>query len=217
MFQSKKLNDFYPTPKHCIIEAKEYIMEAKNILEATAGLGFVSVAMKEINPKAKIDSLEYDRNTVKVGNVLTENVLNIKEGNFFNMPNMTNYDHIFLNPPFTSGYSKRDNYYVKFVLKLLLMLHETASNKRNKEISAQLLVPPSFFNLNNVDKGDMIYLGDFLSKVPKAELNRYLKELNIDKDDLENVVDTNCQYIGLCKFDTTKFNVANFILTMKYQ
>jgi len=33
----------------------------------------------------------------------------------------------------------------------------------------------------------MIYLGDFLSKVPKTELNRYLKELNIDKEDVENL------------------------------
>ena len=217
MFQSKILNDFYPTPKHCIIEAKEYILEANNILEATAGLGFVSVAMKEINPKAKIDSLEYDTNTVKVGKTLTENALNIKEGNFFNMPNKTNYDHIFLNPPFTSGYSKKDKYYVKFVLKLLLMLDETASNNKRKEVSAQLLVPPSLFNLNNVKKGDMIYLGDFLSKVPKTELNRYLKELNIDKDEVENFSEVNCQFLGFCKFDTTKFNVANFILTMKYQ
>ena len=70
-------------------------MEANNILEATAGLGFVSVAMKEINPKAKIDSLEYDTNTVKVGKTLTENALNIKEGNFFNMPNKTNNHHFF--------------------------------------------------------------------------------------------------------------------------
>ena len=97
------------------------------------------------------------------------------------------------------------------------MLDETASTNKRKEVSAQLLVPPSFFNLNNVKKGDMIYLGDFLSKVPKTELNRYLKELNIDKDEVENFSEVNCQFLGFCKFDTTKFNVANFILTMKYQ
>jgi hypothetical protein len=126
MFQSQKLNDFYPTPKKCIIDAVEYIKDATNILEGTAGLGFVSTAMKEINPKANIDSIEYNKDMVMVGNALTENALNIKEGDFFKVPNEATYDHIFLNPPFTSIYSKKDNYYVKFVLKLLLILHETA-------------------------------------------------------------------------------------------
>ena len=62
-----------------------------------------------------------------------------------------------------------------------------------------------------------MYLGDFLSKVPKTELNKYLKELNIDKDYVENLLGVYYQFLGICKFDTTNFTFANLLLSLTYQ
>ena len=96
------------------------------------------------------------------------------------------------------------------------MLDSSSRNNKRKEISAQLLIPPKFFNLNKVDKGDMIYFPELFDKVPKTELNKYFKELNIDKEDVENLAEVNCQFLGLCKFETTKFNVGNFLISIKH-
>jgi hypothetical protein len=52
------------------------------------------------------------------------------------------------------------------------MLESSGRNNKLKEISAQLLIPPIFLNLNKVDKGDMIYFPEIFDKVPKTELNK---------------------------------------------
>jgi hypothetical protein len=63
----------------------------------------------------------------------------------------------------------------------------------------------------------MIYFGSFLDTVPKTEVKKYSKDLNIDKDELENLLEINCQYLGTCSFNTTKFKVANLLLSAQYQ
>ena len=145
--------------------------------------------------------------------------MNIKQGDFFKLPNNTKYDHIFLNPPYTSGYSKKDNYYVKFVLKLLQIMDETASNNKGVDITAQLIIPPKFLSSikENTPNGETIDFGTFLDKVPKAELKRYLKELKIDEDEALSLVEINCQFLGLCSFETTNFKIANLLLSIKKQ
>ena len=50
---------------------------------------------------------------------------------------------------------------------------------------------------NDRFKNTMIYLGDFLDKVPKTELKRYLKELKIDEDTLENLLIVNCEFLSI--------------------
>ena len=77
------------------------------------------------------------------------------------------------------------------------------------------MIPPKFLLIGNI--GEMIYFGYFLEKVPKTEVNEYSKELNIDKDELENLLEINCQFLVICSFDTRNFKVANMLLSVKYQ
>jgi len=241
-----KTTDFYPTPRKCIEEASEYIKDASNIIDGACGLGYPLFYMSEINPKAKYEGIEYNDFTSEVAQEIFKNSnINIKKGNFFNIPFNNNYDHYFLNPPFTSGFSKKDNYYIKFLLYLGLLLN----NSKNKYITSQLLFPVKYLLESNYKPSDVNtnMLADVIIKTPKTELERYFKQLDffnkldidieeykkdykkeLEKGDkfnikdiyyiiLEDVFFGEIIYLSNCKFDTTNFKIANLIFIKNKQ
>ena len=200
---SKKLNDFYPTPDEYI--DSDSIKKSKNILEGTCGLGFVVRRILEINPTANITAIEENGRAVIVGNKLLDDIAKITEGDFFELPDKNNYDFIFLNPPFTSGYSKKDNFYIKFVIKLILMINE---NKHSDKLNCQLLIPPRF--LPSDLEVDNFFEFTLFDKCPEKEFKKYCNELNTTPDDLDGMLSgIYTQFRGYAKFSTTNFKIAN--------
>ena len=239
-----KLSDFYPTPRKCVEEAREYIKDSSNIIDPACGLGFPLHYINEINPKAKIQGLEFNLVTSKVAQEIWKNSnVEIKRGDFFDIPFNNTYDYYFLNPPFTSGFSKKDNYYIKFILYLGLLL----DNSKVKTIYSQLLFPARFLKEAKFKPDDNIDLAEVIMKSPKAELERYFKELDffnkldIDLKDLikeykeglekgqkYDIKDVYYQilsdlfngeiiYLSDCKFETTNFLIANLIFIHRKQ
>jgi hypothetical protein len=233
-----KLSDFYPTPQKCVEEASEYIKDSSNIIDPACGLGFPLHYINEINPKAKLHGIEFNLVTAKVAQEIWKNSdVEIKRGDFFDIPFNNTYDYYFLNPPFTSGFSKKDNYYIKFILYLGLLL----DNSKVKTIYSQLVFPTRFLKEVGYKPDDIVNLADVLLKVPMAELKRYFEQLDffnkldIDineyikeyKKDLEKAEKYNIKdvyslilsdlftgeiiYLSDCKFETTKFQIANLM------
>jgi hypothetical protein len=220
IFQSKQMNDFHPTPSKCLTDYKiivDRIKESDTILEGTAGLGFVSMTMKEINPDVNMDTIEYNEDLVDIGNSITENMVDIEQGNFFDIPDSTNYDHIFLNPPFTSGPDKHDNYYIKFIIKLIKIMHQTGSEKGL--ITAQILIPPPFLKIddNKIKEGDIIEFSNLFNKMPKSQFKKYLKDEDLNEQEFLDNLPTEVTFLGFCEFATTNFKVANIFIKMNYQ
>jgi hypothetical protein len=211
VFGSKKLNDFYPTPDEYI--DTDSIIKSNNILEGTCGLGFVVRRIAEVNPAAKITAIEENSRAAVVGNKLLDGIAKLKEGDFFELPDKNDYDFIFLNPPFTSGYSKKDNFYIKFVIKLILMIDE---NKQSDKLKCQLIIPPRFLP-SDLIPGDFFEFTAF-DKCPQKELRKYCKELGTTPDDLDDMMGgIFTQFLGFVKFGTTNFKVANIrIMTNIY-
>lgn len=203
IFQSRKLTDFYPTPKMCIKEAYKFTKGSKNIFETGTGLGFTMIYLKQLHQKANITGIEIDDNLQELGNnLLKGSGLKIEKKNFFNVPNKTNYDYIFCNPPFTSGATKKDNFYLKFMLKCMMIGNETSN------CYFQIIIPSAFIKEK---KGDTINILDILYRAPQTTIKKYCKELNIDYNDLDNYDFVNGEVLGKCKFDYTNFDITNLI------
>ena len=240
--QNMKLTDFFPTPKKCIDEAKEYIKDSNNIIDPACGLGYPLYYMSQINPKAKLQGLEYNLITSKVAQEIFKNSdIKIERGDFFDIPLNNTYDYYFLNPPFTSSFSKKDKYYIKFLLYLGILL----DNSKVKTIYSQLLFPTTYLKEAGYKPGDIVNLSEVLIKAPLTELKRYFGELNFfnkldininefikdykkelskgEKYDIKDVYflilddlfTGECVYLSNCEFETTKFSIANLIFIRK--
>jgi len=233
-----KTTDFYPTPEHCILKAKDYIKESKNIIDVSAGLGYPLYYMSKINSKAKYTGIEYNDFTHEVSqNIFKDSNIDIKRGDFFKLKLNSPYDYYFLNPPFTSSFSKKDNYFIKFILYLIMILNTTEV----KKITSQILMPSKFIDKSGFKIGENVNLADVILKTPKKELERYFKELDffnkldVDLKDfikeykkdlekgtkydindvyyiiLEDFTSGLVDYMDRCKFDTTNFKISNLI------
>ena len=242
--QNIKLTDFYPTPEKCILEGKDYIKESKNFIDPTAGIGAPIYYISILKPNATYTAIEYSEQTFNLANdILKGSNINLKKGNFFNLVNTQPFDYYFLNPPFTSSVSSKDNYYIKFILKLG-MIHEISNLKY---VVSQLLFPVKFIEQAGYKIGDTntSIIADMLMKVPKTEIERYLKELNffeklnidikemikeykneLQKGEKYNIMDVyymifedifygQCEWRSICNFDFTKFKIANLFWVLK--
>ena len=200
----KKLSDFYPTPTRCLDENS--IKKSKNILECTAGLGYVVNDIININPNAKITAYELDSDLVRIGNNILGNDI-IKQNNFLKIPLKNDFDFIFCNPPFSSGYSKKDPFYVKFLIKVL----QLKENNNNKNLQIQFLCPITLFmKIGDEWKGGKIILSsEFFKKVSKNQLKNYCDSLNYD---MKKLLESKFIFTFLkpCQFETTKIQTANF-------
>lgn len=224
VFANKKLADFFPTPEMCIEECEEEIKEAKNILDGTCGLGFPLYYMRKINKNANITGIEYNLTTSKVAQkIFKGSNIEVKRGDFFEVPIDNNYDHIFLNPPFTSGYSKQDKYFLKFLFYLFMMFD---ANDKLKYRTAQVIFPANFIEEMGYKEGDNIELNELIAKYPHTQIKKYFNELGIYKmygfkksDDIEEILEHICpisnEFLGFCKFETTNFKIANILITHK--
>jgi hypothetical protein len=203
----KKLVDFYPTPTRCL--EQQIIRRSDNILECTAGLGYVVNDVIEINPRAKITAYEYDEDLVRIGNnILGTDILQRK--NFLKIPLKNDYDFIFCNPPFSSSYSKKDPYYVKFLIKVI-QLRENNTNKGKLQI--QFLCPITLFmKIGDQWKGNST-LGakDFFKKVSQKQLKIYCDDLGYDINKLMTS-DLYFKFTEPCQFETTAIKTANFLI-----
>jgi hypothetical protein len=112
--------------------------------------------------------------------------------------------------------TQQDEYYIKFVLKLLVILDKTANIHKEIEITSRVNIPSKFLSKeinDDTEINSMIYFGDFLNKTPKSELKQYLAELKINEDDIENLLIVNCQFLGFCENP----KCVNLLLSIKYQ
>ena len=236
-----KLTDFYPTPEKCILAVKKYILGSENVIDLTAGIGAPIYYISKIVPKASLTAIEKNNETFELGkDILKDSNIKFKKGDVFDLKNNLLFDYYFLNPPFTSSYSAKDNYYIKFILKLGMILE----NSNIKKTTSQILMPTKFLNEAGIKIGtaNTNTIAEILMKVPKKELQRYLDELKFfDKIDVdikeqlkeakeidksinirdiyyeifENVFYGETIYVDDCTFDFTKFKIANMILIQK--
>ena len=204
VYDLKKLSDFYPTPTKCLDIYG--ITKSKNILECTAGLGYVVNDILNINPYSKITAYELDYDLVRIGNnILGDDI--IKQQNFFKIPLKNDYDFIFCNPPFTSGYSKKDPFYVKFLIKVL----QLKENNNNKNLQIQFLCPITIFSKigSEWEGGRTMISNEFFKKVNQKQLKTYSESLNYD---IKKLLESNYifTFLNPCKFETTNIQSANF-------
>ena len=200
----KKLSDFYPTPTKCL--DINSITKSKNILECTAGLGYVVNDIININPNSKITACELDSDLVRIGNnILGDDI--IKQQNFLKIPLKNDYDFIFCNPPFSSGYSKKDPFYVKFLIKVL----QLKENNNNKNLQIQFLCPITIFSKigSEWEGGRTLISSEFFKKVSQKQLKTYCESLNYD---IKKLLESKYVFTFLkpCQFETTKIQSANF-------
>jgi hypothetical protein len=112
----------------------------------------------------------------------------------------------------------QDEYYIKFVMKLLVILDKTANINKEIEITSRVNIPSKFLSKEineDTEINSMIYFGDFLNKTPPSELKQYLTDLKINEEDIENLLIVNCKFLGFCKKPNSK--CVNLLLSIKYQ
>ena len=202
IFFSKKLNDFYPTPLKCFEEISDSLEQANNILDPTCGLGFSLLYLRLLSKNSKVEGFEYYKYVVDIGNKLLKDTdLIIKHKDFFDIPNKNKYDYIFLNPPFTQENKKK--YYIKFLIKLFMMI-----DKSENSIEASFICPKNIIKYE-LKKGDIFDALELFDNISKKELKGYLDDFKINSDDLADIIPPMAQYIGECKFQTTKFTIIH--------
>lgn len=203
----KKMVDFYPTPTKCLEDV--IIGRSDNILECTAGLGYVVNDIIEINPRAKITAYEYDEDLVRIGNnILGADLL--QRQNFLKIPLKNDYDFIFCNPPFSSSYSKKDPYYVKFLIKVIQLME---NNTNKAKLQVQFLCPITLFmKIGDQWKGDStLSAKDFFKKVSQKQLKIYCDDLGYPINKLLDSVMV-FKFTEPCQFQTTAIKTANFLI-----
>ena len=214
LFNSQKLNDFYPTPKRCLDERA--IKYSDNILECTAGVGFVVNFMKEINPKAKIDAYELNPGAVEIADKLLGKGVIVRK-DFLKLDVVPNdYDFIFCNPPFTQGAGNREPYYLKFLIKVLQIMEK---NKGLKEqgwaygVTVQFLCPKTIFNkIQTFREDDMLESYKFFKKCPAKTLKKYCEELGYSYKRLMKEDLFMFRFMKDCQFETTGVESANLYI-----
>jgi len=131
--------DFYPTPKKCVNELFEQVLpeghlnNKLNVLEGTAGLGSVAYWVHKQYPNLNMNANELNPNLYKLMDKFLPDQIKRTNKDFLNI-NTSDYDIIFLNPPF----GENNNFlWVKFLLHGLHLLN--ISKHKNKWL---LLVSP---------------------------------------------------------------------------
>jgi len=214
LFNSQKLNDFYPTPKRCLDERA--IKYSDKILECTAGVGFVVNYMKEINPKAEIDAYELNPGAVEIADKLLGKGVIVRK-DFLKLDVVSNdYDFIFCNPPFTQGAGNREPYYLKFLIKVLQIMEK---NKGLKEqgwaygVTVQFLCPKTIFNkIQTFKEDDMVESYKFFKKCPAKTLKKYCEELGYSYKRLMKEDLFMFRFMKDCQFETTGVESANLYI-----
>ena len=131
---SQKAMDFYPTPEKCLNyePITHCINEARHILEPCAGLGsMVHFIMKHKPARTKVDVNELNKNFIPILEKFFPKT-KITQENFLEFPIQNDYDVIVCNPPFSSGYGKKDKFYLDFLFKCIYMLHKSTTATRER-------------------------------------------------------------------------------------
>jgi len=103
---AQKAGDFYPTPYECL-ENKDFkrsLSQAINILEPTAGIGYILNYIRIVNPSTNMTAIEFYLPMVDAVKALHPDVIinPDRNNNFLNYyPKENKFDCIFINPPFT--------------------------------------------------------------------------------------------------------------------
>lgn len=112
-FISKKIDGFFPTPKHLIEKmfSMARVFENESVLEPSAGLGHIAEAIKEKYPQNDLNLIEVNSS---LSDVLIKKGFNVQNKDF--LQTSKKYDVIFMNPPFEKG---QDIDHVNHAFKLL--------------------------------------------------------------------------------------------------
>jgi hypothetical protein len=191
IYQSKTDGDFFPTGKSCIdnmINEMNWWLKLDDgefkMLEGTSGIGQVGYYFKQRYPNSNITLNELSLNNLAVSKLFLNNDdYTFSNKNFFDITK-TDYDLIFLNPPFGS----KNHFYLKFLLHALYLLNQTKGNKMIFFIS-----PPLGWDKKITGaKGTTILTSDFTSiidfispnresdkpRIPPKALIKWINELN---------------------------------------
>ena len=222
---SSKTHDFYPTPMKILEPFENYIKYGKNILEPTAGLGYIINYIREVNPNAKITAIEYNSNFHRALTHLNPDInIDPKNKDFLKYdPEQNNFDLIVMNPPFT--HRNDIHYYLDFVFHSLYLMNKSTS-KTHPTIN--LIVPQLSKNIHQKDFVLMDIINLAGKKKMKSILERYKiemtpKELDLlFKEDLNNekvekIINMfdffHCQFVSKATgFSRTKISVNMYAL-----
>jgi hypothetical protein len=220
---------FYPTPVKCISIFKEDIERAENILEPTAGLGYILNYIRKVNKDAKLTAIEYYHPFIDILKKFNPDTT-INPNDVYDFldyfPEKNSYDLIVENPPFAHGDDSR--FYLDFLFHSLYILNNS-NVKYEKEL---IFISPNI--TKEVNKKEYIQLYDIINFCSKPKLknilNRYkiypkdsefkhIYELNSDYEIVEKIINLfdfgQCNLIGVCNdFTSTKIkaNMYRFLL-----
>ena len=128
ILESQEYKDFYPTPLKCLTKSIPVVKRASKVLEPTAGLGAITYFLSKYTDPKNITAIELDDT---MGQLLKEIQpdLNVKTGNFLNMPvsSFKDIDCIYCNPPFGFGTNKR--FYYDFLFRCLAILNKNGGGE----------------------------------------------------------------------------------------
>ena len=196
------VHGFYPTPTKCLKVFEKDIKDFNNILEPTAGLGYILNFIRSINPNAKLTAIEYNAYFIEIlRHMNPDTIINPDDTrNFLQyFPKTNEYDMIIINPPFANGTDKK--YYYDFLFHSLFILNKSKF-KYEKEL---IFISPSITKSNQIN----ISMDDIIKSIPKKKLNdifkRHKKFISDDLDKFDIFSFNQCEKIGICnEFYNTK-------------
>lgn len=176
IFGGRDFGDFFSTPIKCMKQKKivDSIKNNKKVLEGSAGLGSIINFIRNIDRNIDIVGIELNKKYVEF---LKENFkykTEIIGGDYFEKTkpymNKNDFDMIFMNPPFSRDYPKKDGkFYMNFFFRNLKILNNS-SRTYEKDM---IFISPS---IDNFEKNKGIQMSNIIKSLNKIKFNEIYKE-----------------------------------------
>lgn len=237
VFEGQHIGDFFPTPDECLKVYNKQFKEANNMLEGTAGLG--SVVHYAERRATKITANELNKFFIPVIKKFNPRV-EVMNKDFFNIE-LSPYDLIFLNPPFSKGGrlggklgGKDSKFYYNFLFHTIIQLNRHKEKISKNPIYTLLFISPQLTEGANEKTDTIILLEKMFKKMGHNKINEILKNANIKeisksqykelieegeiegREDIQDLLDPiQIQNVGKCSnFGGTGITAMEYIITI---
>ncbi len=184
VFEGQHIEDFFPTPDECLKVYNKQFKDANNMLEGTAGLGSVVHYAERVSGTTKITANELNKFFIPVIKKFNPRV-DVMNKDFFDIE-LSPYDLIFLNPPFSKGGryggklgGKDSKFYYNFLFHTIIQLNRHKEKISKNPIYTLLFISPQLTEGANEKTDTPILLEKMFKKMGHNKINEILKNANI--------------------------------------